>query len=92
MQVSEQKITRGNAAAVKKEVLTAARSRDVVLDLSNVKTLDSSAVAVVLAWLRVVQEQGADPVLIGVPEKMMSLARLYGVHDLLALFVKTAVD
>ena len=45
-----------------------------------------------LAWLRVVQEQGADPVLIGVPEKMMSLARLYGVHDLLALFVKTAVD
>ena len=90
MQVSEQKLTRSNAAAVKKEVLAAAKGHDAVLDLSNVKTLDSSAVAVVLAWLREVQEQGATPVLVGVPDKMMSLARLYGVHGLLKPYVRMA--
>lgn len=82
MQVNEKKVTRGNAAAVKKLVIAAANSGDSVLDWTNVGAVDSSAVAIVLAWLRVLQDKNIEPQLIGVPEKMRSLMRLYGIYDL----------
>ena len=86
MLVKEKKISCTNATAVKREVIAAARAGDAVLDLSAVEALDSSAVAIVLAWIRVLQEKNAAPVLQGVPEKLLTLARLYGVKGLIEPF------
>lgn len=87
MLVKEEKITRGNATSVKGEILAAVHAGDDALDLSNVTTLDSSAVAIVLAWIRAVQAAGRTPRLSVVPEQMMTLARLYGVRNLITAFV-----
>lgn len=87
MLVSEEKITCGNATAVKNKIIAAARAGDDALDFSAVAALDSSAVALVLAWIRVVQGAGRTPRLSGVPEKLMTLARLYGVRGLIEPFV-----
>lgn len=87
MRVREEKITCSNAVAVKAGVAQAARAGDAVLDLSAVKSLDSSAVAIVLAWIRILQQAGRQPVLRGAPEKMMTLARLYGVRGLIEPFL-----
>lgn len=89
MRVTETKFTRTRAMAVKSAVLAAARAGDSVLDLQSVTSADSSAVAVVLAWVRVVQAAGRTPVLKNVPVKMTALMELYGITELLSGFVAT---
>ena len=56
---------------------------DVVFDLSSVKEADSSAVAVMLGWLRHAQILRSTVKFIGIPEGVLSLAKLYGVAELL---------
>ena len=62
MRLSEEKITRGNAVAVK--------------------------AAVLMSWVRTLQSLQRTPEIRCVPEKMLSLMRLYGVNDLLAPYFK----
>ena len=81
MRLSEEKITRGNAVAVKAAVLASAQAGDTVLDFSNVKSVDSTSVSILMSWVRT-------PEIRCVPEKMLSLMRLYGVNDLLAPYFK----
>lgn len=93
MRVTEERVTRINASAVKARVIAAAESGDNQLDFSDVKAVDSSAVAIVLAWVRVLQKKNLKPQLSGVPEKMVSLMRLYGTYDVLApCFVEKSVE
>lgn len=56
-----------------------------VIDLSGVGHADSSAVAVMLGWLRHGALTGALIRFAGVPAGVASLAELYGVSDLLPL-------
>jgi len=56
-----------------------------VFDLSAVVDADSSAVAVMLGWLRHAALSGAVVRFAGVPAGVLSLAELYGVSDLLPL-------
>jgi phospholipid transport system transporter-binding protein len=56
-----------------------------VFDLSAVADADSSAVAVMLGWLRHAAQAGAVVRFAGVPAGVLSLAELYGVSDLLPL-------
>ncbi len=56
-----------------------------VFDLSAVKVADSSAVAVMLGWMRAAGEQGAKVEFHHVPSGVRSLAELYGVDDLLPI-------
>ena len=56
-----------------------------VFDLSAVAEADSSAVAVMLGWLRHAAMTGAVIRFAGVPAGVLSLAELYGVSDLLPL-------
>ncbi len=58
-------------------------SGDVVVDLSGVKLVDSAAVSLLLGWLRAAQRQQRQLRLTGIPEDLLSLARLYGVDRLL---------
>ena len=76
MKIEQTSVTRRNAAAVKKAVIEAAGRLDNELDWSAVTVVDSSAVAVLLAWIRREQTYGLSPKVYSVPEKMVSLATL----------------
>lgn len=56
----------------------------VVIDASNLKQFDSSALAVLLECHRLAQGWGKGFVLRNAPPKLASLATLYGVDELLA--------
>lgn len=56
---------------------------DQVFDLGAVEEADSSAVAVMLGWLRFAPTVGARVSFSGVPAGVLSLAELYGVTELL---------
>ena len=87
MRVTEKKFTRTHAMAVKAQVVAAAEKGDVELDLAEIESADSSAVAVVMAWVRRLQAKGLTPVLRNVPAKMTALMSLYGVSELLAGYI-----
>jgi phospholipid transport system transporter-binding protein len=54
-----------------------------VVDLSAVEAVDSAAVSLLLSWLREAQRRNITLCFNSIPENLMSLARLYGVADLL---------
>lgn len=54
-------------------------------DLSGAAEADSSALALVFAWMRAAQERGGSLRLSNPPASMVSLAELYGVSELLPL-------
>ncbi len=56
-----------------------------VVDLSRVTEVDSAALAMVLAWMRAAVAGGCEFRLVGVPNQLRSLARLYDLSDLLPL-------
>ena len=53
------------------------------LDLGAVQTVDSAAVAVLLAWRRAARAKGKSLRFINLPESLASLSTLYGVDELL---------
>ena len=85
MRVNADDIGMTNAAAIAAAGIDAIRGGDSAFDLSAVKTCDSSAVAVVLAWQREAQARGVQLQLSGLPAGLVSLATVYGVDPLLGL-------
>ena len=74
-----------NAATVKaagEEALAAGVS---TVDLAGVTEVDSSAVAVLLAWTRLARERGQPFTITATPDSVRSLATLYGVAEMLPL-------
>jgi phospholipid transport system transporter-binding protein len=55
------------------------------VDLSQVEAVDSAAVSLLLAWLREAQRNKVSLSFSHVPDNLLSLARLYGVADMLPL-------
>jgi len=74
-----------NARSLFEQGLARIVAGEQVVDLSAVADADSSAVAVMLGWLRHAAEAGAVIRFAGVPAGVLSLAELYGVSDLLPL-------
>jgi phospholipid transport system transporter-binding protein len=56
-----------------------------IIDLSEVSVADSSALAVMLAWLRAAEQSGSQLQFAETPAGVRSLAELYGIADLLPL-------
>jgi len=54
-----------------------------VIDLAEVTELDSSLLAALLAWLREARHRKAELVFAHLPEGLTTIARLYGVSELL---------
>ena len=54
---------------------------DLVVDLSEVTEVDSSAVSMLLEWLRMAQARNQQIHFINLPENLTSLVQLYGVTD-----------
>lgn len=58
-------------------------SKNLQVDFSKVETVDSAAVGMLLGWARAARRSQRDLHVINPPEDLLSLARLYGVDDLL---------
>ncbi|RIX40704.1 MAG: STAS domain-containing protein [Rhodocyclales bacterium GT-UBC] len=61
------------------------QSGELIFDFSDVGEADSSALAVMLAWLRAASEVHSSIKFAHVPPGVLSLAELYGITDLLPL-------
>jgi len=57
---------------------------DMTVDLAEVKSVDSSALAVLLEWLRQARERGGSLDIRHAPEGMKALAALYNLDALIA--------
>jgi len=64
---------------------SALQAGEVIFDFSRVDEADSSAIAVMLGWLRAADAVGAHVKYAHIPVGVRSLAELYGVTDLLPL-------
>lgn len=58
---------------------------NMVIDFSQIEKVDSSAVSLMLVWLREAQRSKVNLRFTHVPGNLMSLAKLYGVAELLTL-------
>ena len=79
-------MTRENAVEIKRKVLSLRNSGDNVLDFSGVRTVDSSAVSLVMSFVR--ETNGKDVSIINPPVKLVDLMKLYGVYDSLKGFLR----
>jgi phospholipid transport system transporter-binding protein len=55
------------------------------IDLSRLEHFDSAVMAALLAWRRAAQSKGLALRILGAPSGVQSLARLYGVAELLEI-------
>jgi phospholipid transport system transporter-binding protein len=76
-------LTLANARVVLGEGLRAIAAGQAEIDLSRLGTVDSSAVATLLAWKRAAAARNAPLALTNAPASLQSLAGLYGVTELL---------
>lgn len=58
---------------------------DLQVDFSGVEAVDSAAISMLLGWKRAAQRGQHDLRVVGWPADLLSLARLYGVDELLPL-------
>jgi phospholipid transport system transporter-binding protein len=56
---------------------------DLLVDFSQVESVDSAAVSMLLGWERAAQRGERELRVSGLPQDLLSLARLYGVDKLL---------
>jgi phospholipid transport system transporter-binding protein len=63
-----------------------------VVDLDKVEAVDSAAVSLLLSWLRRAQRDQVALSFANVPDNLLSLARLYGVAEMLPLRLESAAQ
>lgn len=83
MRFDADSITSDNAAALLDSGAAAIRAGERQFDLSGVRRVDSSAVALLLGLQREARAAGARLEFVGLPADLLSLAELYGVRALI---------
>lgn len=83
MAFSPTALTMDEAADVLQAGLRAIAGGETEVDLLRVERVDSTAVAALLAWQRQAAQQGVTLRVSHLPQGLESLARLYGVADLI---------
>ncbi|HEY5800345.1 MAG TPA: STAS domain-containing protein [Burkholderiaceae bacterium] len=76
-------VTVANAKTIMQQGLAAIADGQTVIDLAPLTSVDSSTVAVLLAWQRAAHLRGTTLTLQNIPSSVQSLASLYGVTELL---------
>ena len=76
-------LTVENATATLERGLDAIKEGQTVFDFGTIKSTDSAAVAVLLAWKRAARKAGAEISFINMPPSLVKLTSLYGVDDFL---------
>lgn len=79
------RLTIDTAAALFNISSQLAGEADVVIDLAQIEVVDSAAVSLLIGWLRAARRGNVNLCYAHVPENLLSLAKLYGVLDLLPL-------
>ncbi|MDQ3187765.1 MAG: STAS domain-containing protein [Pseudomonadota bacterium] len=85
MRIEADDMSLANAVQLADLGIAAIQSGDTTFDLSAVRTCDSSALVVLLAWQRTAQATGRSLAVSGVPADMLSLATVYGVSSVLPI-------
>ncbi|MEP6608297.1 MAG: STAS domain-containing protein [Burkholderiaceae bacterium] len=83
MRVEADDMSLANAVPLAALGIEAIQKGDTSFDLSAVRTCDSSALVVLIAWQRTAQAAGGSIEVTGVPDDMLSLAKVYGVSTIL---------
>ena len=78
-------LTMANISELFKEGLRPRANSQMVVDFAQIEKMDSSAVSLMLVWLREAQRSKAMLRFVNVPENLLSLAKMYGVAELLPL-------
>ena len=81
MVLQDQQLSLRNAVTVTQAGLQAIHAGSDQIDMSTLQTIDSSAVAVMLAWQRQAQSLNRSLQFTGVPASLISLISLYGLND-----------
>ena len=77
-------VTIETANALFAEGLKSPANSNLVIDFSQLEKVDSAAVSLMLVWLREAQRSNVNLRFANVPDNLSSLAKLYGVAELLA--------
>ena len=85
MRIKADDMSLANAAQLAELGMAAIQAGDASFDLSAVRTCDSSALVVLLAWQRTALAAGRALEVSGVPADMLSLATVYGVDSILPI-------
>jgi phospholipid transport system transporter-binding protein len=85
MRIEADDMSLANAAQLAELGSAAIGAGDATFDLSAVRTCDSSALVVLLAWQREARSAGRSITVSGVPADMLSLAAVYGVDSVLPI-------
>lgn len=85
MRIDADDMSLANAVELAELGMTAIHGGDAAFDLSAVRTCDSSALVVLLAWQRTALAAGRSIEVSGVPADMLSLAAVYGVEEVLPI-------
>lgn len=83
MLIYQKTVTLGDMSKIEPLADQAVIAGDSIFDCSGVEQADSALLALILKWLEAAQKQGLEPKIVNLPEGMWSLAKLYGVRDLL---------
>jgi phospholipid transport system transporter-binding protein len=78
-------VTLGNVAQLLEEGRRHLDEGVDTVDLGEVREMDSAALALLLAWLRDAKSRGRDLAFTNLPASLTTIARLYGVDNLLPL-------
>jgi phospholipid transport system transporter-binding protein len=81
--ISLESMTFPAAHAAMEQGFAAIAAGETEFDLGGVKAIDSSAVALMLAWERKAHAAGRRLTFLNVPQRLRRLANLYGVDNLL---------
>lgn len=76
-------LTIATVPALFEEGLQHLNNEDLLVDFSQTEAVDSAAVSMLLGWARAAQRGQRNLRVIGLPDDLLSLARLYGVADML---------
>ena len=76
-------LTFQNANAALEQGIAAIRAGETVFDLGGVRAVDSSGVALLLAWQRQARDAGRKLTFINVPSNIDALVNLYGLDGVL---------
>lgn len=77
-------ITLDNVQYVLQKGIGLLTAPETVIDLSGVTDTDSSAVSLLLAWMRAAASRGIQLQFVHIPASLASLASLYGVQAIIA--------
>lgn len=78
-------LTMHSVASLFQQGLQASGTNSLVIDLAQVKNVDSAAVSLMLAWVRAAQRDKIKLSFLHLPQNLLSLAHLYGVANSLPL-------